>query len=876
MDKYGLNDLRESFLRFFEAKGHFAMPSFSLVPRNDPSLLLINAGMAPLKPYFTGAEKPPCKRVVTCQKCLRTPDIDNVGKTARHGTFFEMLGNFSFGDYFKKEAIGWAWEYFTKTLQIDAGKLYVSVFFEDDEAYGIWKDIIGIDEKKISKLGRKDNFWEHGTGPCGPCSEIYYDRGAAYGCGLSDCGPGCDCDRFIEVWNLVFTQFDKDEKGIYHPLPNPNIDTGMGLERLAMVCQGANSLFEVDTVRGILDRTCELTGKRYGVNDRDDVSIRVITDHIRGASHMIADGILPSNEGRGYVLRRLLRRAARHGRLLGAEMPFLHVLSEKVIEYSEKAYPALLEKSELIRSVIRTEIGKFDQTLNLGMDLLNSMLGGNGTDTLCGEDVFKLHDTYGFPVDLTREIAQEHGKKIDDEGFRRSMDQQKKKAREAFMSRGLAWTKEDKSKEMLEGLHNEFVGYETLNAEARLMSIMTESGTADEAGSGQTVNAVFDKTPFYAESGGQAGDTGTITGLGLKALVIDVKKANGIHIHVLEIEEGTLISGNRYVLSVDKEIREAIMRNHTATHLLHMALFDRMGVHVEQKGSYVDGARLRFDFSHYEPIDKKDLVKIEEKVNSVILAAVPVTVKVMKLEEARKSGAKALFDEKYADAVRVVSVGGYSKELCGGTHVSNSGQIGPFRIVSEAGIASGIRRIEALTGYNALSYYIKKEELLNELASILKTQPDEIKARMASLAESNKVISKELDDLKYRMTADELGKAVNKPLIVNGTSVFSIMYDNADIKTLRDAADIIRESSENSVAILGAVSDGRVDFLISATEPAIARGINAGNMIREVAKAAGGGGGGKASLAQAGGKYPDKAPEALELGKQLAIGILSR
>ena len=874
MDRYGLNGLRRSYLKFFKGKGHLVLPSFSLVPQNDPSLLLINAGMAPFKPYFTGVEEPPCDRVATCQKCIRTSDIENVGKTSRYGTFFEMLGNFSFGDYFKKEAITWAWEYFTEILKLNEDLLYVSVFEEDDEAYNIWKDVVGINEEKIFRLGEKDNFWELGTGVCGPCSEIYFDRGEKYGCDDSNCVPGCDCDRFIEVWNLVFTQFDKYESGEYHLLPKPNIDTGMGLERLGLVCQGAENLFEVDAIKGILDHVSELTSKKYGENEKDDISIRIITDHIRGTTHMISDGIMPSNEGRGYVLRRLLRGAARHGRLLGSKQIFLHDLSLKVIELSKEAYPELLEKQEHIYNVIKNESEKFNQTLDMGMEVLRKLLQNTKNDTLDGENAFKLHDTFGFPIDLTKEIAMEHGKKIDEDGFLELMRKQREKARGAFKSKNVGWTKEDEVTGIISKLENEFIGYMNTEGRSKLTALFSDKEEKKEANAGETINAVFKETPFYAESGGQVGDVGMITSDDLKAVVVDVIKINGIHIHLLEIEEGSINVGEEYDLKADKRSREAVMRNHTATHILHKALYDEVGSHVEQKGSYVDDNRLRFDFSQYEAIDRKVLEKIENKVNEIVFSTIPVNIEEMTFDEAKCKGAKAFFNEKYSEMVRVVSVGDYSIELCGGTHVSNSGQIGPFKILSESSIASGIRRIEAITGFNVLDYYGSKEKQIDGIARVLKIQKDDIRSKIESLIESNKNLIKELVDIKQKITTAEMTSDSNKPEIVKGIAIFSKLFSDVDVKTLRDTVDTLKDKNPGSVIIMGSVSNNKVNFIVSATDTAVSKGLHAGNIVKEIAATAGGGGGGKATFAQAGGKNPEMAQKALDKGIELVKQVL--
>lgn len=873
MNKYGINELRKSFLEFFESKGHLVAPSYSLVPKNDPSLLLINAGMSPLKAYFTGAKEPPGKRMATCQKCIRTPDIENVGKTSRHGTFFEMLGNFSFGDYFKKEAINWAWEYLTQELRIDPSLLYASVYQEDDEAYEIWKQVKGFDERKIVKLGKDDNFWEHGTGPCGPCSEIYYDRGVEYGCGDAECKPGCDCDRFIEVWNLVFTQFDKDEQGRYNPLPKPNIDTGMGLERLAVVCQGAKNLFETDTIKDIIDMICDITGSKYGKDHDADVSIRVITDHIRGTVHMISDGIIPSNEGRGYVLRRLIRRAARHSRLLGAKSDFLHELTDLVIKLSGEAYPGLIDKRDYIYKVILTETQKFSQTIDTGMEILGEMIKKADTSVLSGEDVFLLHDTFGFPKDLTLEIAQENGIGIDLLAFEKLMKAQKERAREAFMSKSAAWDKGDSRFDFLLDISNEFTGYDSLTTISKPSVIFSDQGLLMSAGPGDVVNVIFEKTPFYAQSGGQVSDSGDITGHGFIARVTDVKKLDELHVHEINIIAGRLDKETEYTLLVDKAKRAATMRNHTATHILHKALTQELGAHIEQKGSYVDDIRLRFDFCHFEPIDKKVLEIIEGKINRVILEAVPVTTRIMTPDEAKESGAKALFDEKYQDMVRVVSVGDHSSELCGGTHVSNSGQIGVFHIISENGIASGIRRIEALTGENALDHFKKTGRIIDETGALLKSGPEDLPLRVKSMLDTVKSLTQRIDELQKKIGTAILENDSNTADIC-GFTVISRIFEKTDIKMLREMIDEQKARHDDLIILFASTDDNKVTFVAGSSDSAIKKGVMADKLIKETAGIAGGGGGGKPSFAQAGGKDPSMTQKALDHGISYIKSIL--
>ncbi|HEY8348684.1 MAG TPA: alanine--tRNA ligase, partial [Clostridia bacterium] len=727
MKKLGLNEIREQYLRFFESKGHLRLPSFSLVPKNDPSVLLINAGMTPLKPYFTGAEKPPRTRVTTCQKCIRTPDIENVGKTARHGTFFEMLGNFSFGDYFKKEAITWAWEFVTKVMEMPEDRLYVSIYEEDDEAFEIWNKEVGLAPERIFRMGKKDNFWEHGTGPCGPCSEIYFDRGPERGCGKPDCTVGCDCDRYIEFWNLVFTQFNRQEDGTYTKLEKKNIDTGMGLERLAVIMQDVDNLFEVDTIRRILEFVCEKAGVIYGQGHDEDVSIRVITDHIRGTVMMVSDGILPSNEGRGYVLRRLLRRAARHGRLLGIEGPFLYEVAKVAIRESCEAYPELAEKEEYICKVIKIEEERFAATIDQGIAILNAMIAElkmENKDVLPGSMAFKLHDTYGFPLDLTREIAGEAGLTVDEEGFRAEMAQQKNKARMALKNREMSAWGRDIAAGISKDLRTEFVGYESYSSESRILHIILDDEQVNSAQQGEEVTVILDRTPFYAESGGQVADTGYITGKDGKVRVTGcVKVGEGLYLHTGVVEEGIIEKDAPVTAAIDVERRLAIARNHTATHLLHKALRNVLGDHVTQAGSLVAPDRLRFDFRHFAAMTKEEIKRVEDEVNARILDDLKVTVRVMSLDEANRLGAMALFEEKYGDVVRVIQAGDYSMELCGGTHLKSTAQAGLFKIISESGVAAGVRRIEALTGKGALEYYGHVEEKLENIASVLKTTP---------------------------------------------------------------------------------------------------------------------------------------------------------
>ncbi|UZQ86895.1 alanine--tRNA ligase [Thermoclostridium stercorarium] len=858
MQKFGLNELREKYLSFFESKGHLRLPSFSLVPENDPSVLLINAGMTPLKPYFTGQKIPPSRRVTTCQKCIRTPDIDNVGKTSRHATFFEMLGNFSFGDYFKKEAITWAWEFFTEVLGIPEERLYVSVYFEDDEAFDIWNKVVGLPKEKIFRMGKEDNFWEHGTGPCGPCSEIYFDRGKDKGCGKETCTVGCDCDRFIEVWNLVFSQFDRQEDGTYLPLKQKNIDTGMGLERLACVVQGVDNIFEVDTVRTVLDHVCRIAGVRYGEDYKKDVSIRVITDHIRGSSMLVSDGVLPSNEGRGYVLRRLIRRAARHGRLLGIKDAFLSELAETVINVSMGAYPHMGEKRDYIKKVISIEEEKFYNTIDQGMNILEEYvdeLKRQGSDTISGSMVFKLHDTYGFPVDLTREIAQEHSMKIDENGFHEEMRKQKEKAREARLKKeNSAWEKDLFSGEY-KSVVTEFTGYNEYETEATVRFIVLDGKLVENAQMDDEVAVVLDRTPFYAESGGQVGDTGVITGDNFKMTVNDCKKtSDGKYLHYGKIESGMVQVNDRVIAKVDIERRKCTARNHTTTHILHRALKKILGDHVHQAGSLVAPDRLRFDFTHFSPLTEEQIEAVESEVNSVILSNYPVTVREMPLEEAKKAGATALFGEKYGDIVRVVSVGDYSMELCGGTHISSSGEAGLIKIIGESGIASGVRRIEALTGTGAISWYKNKERTLRKVAEIVKSTPDDTPSKVNNLVEEIKNLQKELNSIKDKLANQSVNDLLNKAEDVSGVKVLAARLDQLDMTALRNMADTLKNKLGASVVVLASGFDGKVSLVVSATKDAVSRGIHCGKIISEAAKAAGGGGGGRPDMAQAGGK----------------------
>lgn len=859
MEKLSLNTLREEYLKFFESKGHLRLKSFSLVPLDDPSILLINAGMTPLKPYFTGAVEPPSKRITTCQKCIRTLDIDRVGITTRHGTFFEMLGNFSFGDYFKEEAIQWSWEFFTEVLLLDKNRLYASVYEEDDEAYDIWKNIVKMDENHIVRLGKEDNFWEHGIGPCGPCSEIYYDRGEDKGCGSKDCKVGCDCDRFVEVWNNVFTQFDKQEDGSYKPLKNKNIDTGMGLERLACVVQGVDSLFEVDTIKQILDTVCHVTGTVYGKNKTKDISIRVITDHIRSSVMMISDGIIPSNEGRGYVLRRLLRRASRHGRLLGKEDVFLAGLTDVVISNSKIAYPELEEKKDYIYKVVQSEESKFINTIESGMTILNQYLEqakNDKKDVLAGEHIFKLHDTYGFPYDLTREIAFERGFKLDKDGFDVCMQNQKKTARDAKKANeGSAWQNDENVYKNLS--KTKFLGYDKLVTQAEVLSFIQKD---------ETVEVVTDKTVFYAEGGGQQADAGYICNNNAKMKVINVVSKEGICIHTGVMEKGIFYKGDIVTAYVDENRRRATERNHTATHMLQYALREVLGNHVHQAGSYVDHQRLRFDFTHFSAMDEEQILKVQSIVNSMVLKDIDVVKEVMDIDTAKKKGATALFGEKYSKQVRVVSINPYSMELCGGTHLSRTGETGLFKIVSENAVASGVRRIEALTGTNAIEHMQKQEDIVNQLSKMLKGT--DVISKVENLSSSIKELKKENAELKNKLSSSEVKDVLSVFEQYKGIKIVSSVIENADMSVLRNLSDKARERYDDCVAVF--VSTGeKVSMVVAATKVAVEKGIKANLVIKEAAALIGGSGGGRPEMAQAGGKDSDKAHDALKKAIEL-------
>ena len=873
MKKYGLNELRQMFLDFFESKGHLVKSSYSLVPHNDNSLLLINAGMAPLKPYFTGQEVPPRTRMATCQKCIRTGDIENIGKTARHGTFFEMLGNFSFGDYFKHEAIHWSWEFLTEVVGLEADRLYPSVYLEDDEAFDIWNKEMGIPKDRIFKFGKEDNFWEHGAGPCGPCSEIYYDRGEKYGCGKPDCTVGCECDRYIEIWNNVFTQFENDGKGNYTTLKQKNIDTGMGLERLATVVQDVDSIFDVDTIKVLRDKVCEISGKEYKKEYKWDVSIRIITDHIRSATFMISDGIMPSNEGRGYVLRRLIRRAARHGRLLGIDGMFLSDLSETVIESSKDGYPELEEKKNMIFKVLTEEENKFNKTIDTGLNILAEMeakISEEGNKTLSGDDAFKLYDTYGFPLDLTKEILEEKGFSVDEEGFKNAMEVQREKARNARKTTNYMGADETVYESLDKNLTSKFVGYDKLENESEITALTTEKEVVQALAEGDNGTILVNETPFYATMGGQTGDKGVIETANGKFKVVDTIKLHGSMIgHVGYVVEGMVQVGDKVSLKVYSANTEAIAKNHSATHLLQKALKLVLGEHVEQAGSYVDAERLRFDFTHFQAMTKEEIAKVESIVNEQIANGLDVVTKEMTLEEAKKTGAMALFGEKYGDTVRVVSMGDFSVELCGGTHVSNTKEISYLKVISEAGISAGVRRIEALTGNGLIKHFEEMEKLLNEAAKAAKSDAHNLTKKIHSLNDEIKSLSSENEKLKAKLANESVGDALDNVVEVKGVKLLATKVSDVDMNGLRNLGDQLKEKMGGGVVVIVSTTNDKANVIVMADNDAISKGAHAGNMIKEIAKCVGGGGGGRPNMAQAGGKNPAGADMAIEKAKEI-------
>ena len=872
----GLNELREKFLSFFESKGCLRLPSFSLVPKDDNSLLLINSGMAPMKKYFTGEITPPRKRVTTCQKCIRTPDIERVGITARHGTFFEMLGNFSFGDYFKREATAWAWEFFTKVLELPEDKLYVSIYQDDDEAYDIWTKEVGVDPSHMVRLGKEDNFWEHGSGPCGPCSEIYFDRGPEKGCGKPDCHVGCECDRFVEVWNLVFTQFESDGNGNYTPLDHPNIDTGMGLERLACVMQEVDNLFLVDTVQNIMKHISEITGVKYGEDEKKDISLRVITDHIRSTTFMIGDGVMPSNEGKGYVLRRLLRRAARHGRLLGYKEPFLYKVCDTVIKENLTAYPELKEKEEFITKVIRVEEESFAKTIDQGFKVLQNLMESKDISVISGEDAFKLNDTYGFPIDLTREILAEKNIEVDVNRFHELMKEQKKRSRDARKNAGAdAWISDNT--DLTDLPHTNFVGYSDLTIESKVLAIIKEGERVEAAGEGDAVLVALDSTPFYAESGGQVGDSGTLYNSNCKADVTDtVKDVSGnIFLHTVVVNEGGMTVGDTLTADVDAMRRGDIMRNHTAAHLLQAALREVLGNHVQQAGQLVTDSYFRFDFTHFEAMTAEELLNTEDLVNQKIFEAIPVIVREMPIEEAKKLGAMALFGEKYGDVVRVVSAGDFSVEFCGGTHVSNTSNIGLFKIRQEGSVAAGVRRIEAVTGMGILSYIHNVHKAIMGAAAALKIgNPKAVAEGAIKAAELIRTQQKEIERLNAKLAAMQMEKIFSNPEEVGGLTVYTGSVKDVSPDVLRGMCENAKAEDPKAVVVASTVNEGKINFSVACGKEAVKSGAHAGKLVKAVAQIAGGNGGGKPELAMAGAKDAEKIDEALRSVKETVLSML--
>ncbi|MBE6615830.1 MAG: alanine--tRNA ligase [Ruminococcaceae bacterium] len=871
-----MNDLREKYLSFFESKGHLRLPSYPLVPQGDKSLLLINSGMAPMKKFFTGEVIPPRNRVTTCQKCIRTPDLERVGHTARHGTYFEMLGNFSFGDYFKHEAIAWAWEFLTKTLEIPEDLLYPSIYEEDDETFDIWVNEIGVPADHIKRLGKADNFWEHGTGPCGPCSEIYFDRGIKYGCGSPDCGPGCDCDRFMEIWNNVFSQFNNMGDGTYTELEHKNIDTGMGLERLACVMQGVDNMFEVDGVRRILDKVVEISGKQYGVDAKNDISIRVITDHVRGATFMISDGVIPSNEGRGYVLRRILRRAVRNGKLLGIDREFLIDVCNVVIEQNVAGYPELGEKADYIRKVMSMEEERFNATIDAGLNILENLIRGavkENADTISGEEVFKLYDTFGFPIDLTREIAEESNLKIDEETFKVLMQQQKVRAREARANIS-GWS--DASKNLLDGLaKTQFTGYTDYRTEGcKVIAILAEDQLVDVISEGECT-VVLDKTPFYGEGGGQVGDTGTIYCDENLLTVYDTKKTDGVYLHLCSVAGGSIKVGDTVTADITDARRDAIRRNHSACHLLQAALRTVLGTHVEQAGSYVDNQRCRFDFTHFQGLTADELAKVELIVNMNIMAGNEIVTKVTDIETAKAEGAMALFGEKYGSEVRMVKMGDFSTELCGGTHCDNTGKIGLFKVVSESSVAAGVRRIEAVTGMGVLELLAEKDAVIHETAKALKAQnPAEVANRAAAVMADLSAAKKEIEALNAKMAAGKLDDILKNAVDVGAVKLIAGDLGQTALDSARGLCDTLRDKYPNAVAVFALQQSDKLNFVAACGKDAIAAGAHAGNLLKAVSAVTGGKGGGRPDSATSGGKDPEKVADALAQAKDILAGML--
>ena len=871
----GLNELREKFLSFMESKGCLRLPSFPLIPKDDKSLLLINSGMAPMKKYFTGEVTPPKTRVTTCQKCIRTPDIEEVGITDRHGTYFEMLGNFSFGDYFKREATAWAWEFFTKVLEIPAEKLYISVYQDDDEAFDIWTKEVGVDPSHMVRLGKADNFWEHGSGPCGPCSEIYYDRGEEHGCGKPDCGVGCECDRFMEVWNLVFTQFDNDGHDNYTPLDHPNIDTGMGLERLACIMQGVDNIFEVDTVQNIMKKISEISGAKYHEDAKKDVSLRIITDHVRSATFMIGDGVIPSNNGRGYVLRRLIRRACRHGRLLGVNEPFLYKVCDTVIHENHVAYPELADKAELITKVIRAEEDSFGKTIDAGLAMLDEYINKLDGNVFSGEDAFKLNDTYGFPLDLTKDILEEKGITVDEDKFNALLAAQKATARAARKDAGADAWKGNSVK--IDANKTEFVGYTDFDCDAKILAIVNADGDlVDMLGAGESGTVVLDKTPFYAQSGGQVGDSGVIKNGEDNAFIVadTAKNADSVYLHKGEVSRGIISVGDSVFASINAARRKSIMRNHTAAHLLQAALRQVLGTHVEQAGQLVNETEVRFDFTHFNPMTTQEIAKVEMLVNKFILSASSVTMQEMPIEEAKKMGAMMLFGEKYGDIVRVVKAGDFSTEFCGGTHVANSGEIGLFKIVSEASVAAGVRRITAYTGLASLAYLNLNEMAVKTVASILKTSENEVVERTQAVISDNKEMEKEIQALNAEITKLKSADMFSKPTLVDGLELYIAKIEGTTPDALRSMGDDLKNKGDNVVALIAGVNGDKANLVAVCGKNAIAKGVKAGDLVREIAKLAGGGGGGRPDSAMAGAKDISKLDDALAAVEQTVKSLI--
>lgn len=874
MEWTSLNDLREKYLSFFESKGHLRLPSFSLIPSGDKSLLLINSGMAPMKKYFTGEVTPPRKRVTTCQKCIRTPDIERVGKTDRHGTYFEMLGNFSFGDYFKHEATAWAWEFCTKVLEMPEDKLWITIYENDDEAFDIWTKEVGVDPSHIVRLGKEDNFWEHGSGPCGPCSEIYFDRGEKYGCGSPDCGPGCDCDRYTEFWNNVFTQFDNDGNGNYTPLDHPNIDTGMGLERLACIMQGVDNLFEVDTVQNIMKKISSISGVHYHEDEKSDVSLRVITDHIRSATFMIGDGVIPSNNGRGYVLRRLIRRACRHGRLLGVNEPFLYKVVDTVIDENLSAYDYLDEKRELIRKVVLAEEESFGKTIDAGLALLDEYISKTEGSVFSGEDAFKLNDTYGFPLDLTKDILEERGLTVDEDKFNALLERQKQTARSARKDAGADAWKGDSVK--IDVPATEFVGYTDYECEAKVTAIVRDGELCDMLGAGEEGVIVLDRSPFYAESGGQVGDSGVIKcGDDNVFLVVDTaKNADGIFLHSGKVDRGIISVGDSAFASINAERRNSIKRNHTAAHLLQAALRKVLGTHVQQAGQLVNAMEVRFDFTHFNALTPEEVSEVEFLVNQFIMQAEKVESIEMPIEEAKKMGAMMLFGEKYGDIVRVVKAGDLSTEFCGGTHVKNSGEIGLFKIISESSVASGVRRITAITGSNLIAHVYKTDALMSFVAGLLKTSANEIKTRLTDIVEESKAKDKTIKALEDELAKMKSAEVLSAPQYIDSLAFYCGTLNDVAPDALRSMGDDLKTKGDNVVAVIAGVNGDKANIVAVCGKDAIAKGVKAGDVVREVAKLAGGGGGGRPDSAMAGCKDVSKLDSAIDKAADIVRSMI--